>query len=143
MTSKLLQTTFNKFQSDILFCITPTSWKTLSGHFQKFRFLYLGLKVVKGNKRKSFVHSSQSCMNNIIKIIPCVEGDRSDCQPEASSVARSRRLRAVVVVEGRQSDLSPSTQSIIFMILFLSHRKSSFTHLVYLCTLGPFVKRKE
>ena len=35
-----------------------------------------------------------------IKIMPCVEGDRSDCQPEASSIARSRRLRAMVVVEG-------------------------------------------
>ena len=35
-----------------------------------------------------------------IKIMPCVEGDRSDCKPEASSTARSRRLRAVVVVEG-------------------------------------------
>ena len=41
--------------------------------------------------------------------MPCVEGDRSDCQPEASSIARSRRLRAMVVVEGWQSDLSPST----------------------------------
>ena len=30
----------------------------------------------------------------------CVEGDRSDCQPEASSFARSRRLRTMVVVEG-------------------------------------------
>ena len=37
---------------------------------------------------------------NIIKIMLCVEGDKSDCQPEASSIARSRRLRAVVVVEG-------------------------------------------
>ena len=37
---------------------------------------------------------------NIIKIMTCVEGDRSDCQPEASSIARSRRLRAMVVVEG-------------------------------------------
>ena len=37
---------------------------------------------------------------NNIKIMPCVEGDRSDCQPEASSIARSRRLRAMVVVEG-------------------------------------------
>ena len=36
----------------------------------------------------------------IIKIMPCVEGDRSDCQPEASSIARSRRLRAMVVVKG-------------------------------------------
>ena len=35
-----------------------------------------------------------------IKTMPCVEGDRSDCQPEASSIARSRRLRAMVVVEG-------------------------------------------
>ena len=37
---------------------------------------------------------------NNIKIMPCVEGDRSDCQPEASSIARSRRLRAMVVVKG-------------------------------------------
>ena len=37
---------------------------------------------------------------NNIKIMPCVEGDRSDCQPEASSIARSQRLRAMVVVEG-------------------------------------------
>ena len=36
----------------------------------------------------------------IIKIIPCVEGDISNCQPEGSSIARSRRLRAMVVVEG-------------------------------------------
>ena len=42
--------------------------------------------------------ASMSC--DIIKIMPCVEGDRSDCQPEASSIARSRRLRAMVVVEG-------------------------------------------
>ena len=26
--------------------------------------------------------------NDTIKIMPCVEGDRSDCQPEASSIAR-------------------------------------------------------
>ena len=40
------------------------------------------------------------CHTNNIKIMPCVEGDRSDCQPEASSIARSRKLRAMVVVEG-------------------------------------------
>ena len=38
--------------------------------------------------------------DNTIKIMPCVEGDRSDGQPEASSIARSRRLRAMVVVKG-------------------------------------------
>ena len=37
---------------------------------------------------------------NNIKIMLCVEGERSVCQPKASSIARSRRLRAVVVVEG-------------------------------------------
>ena len=37
---------------------------------------------------------------NIIKIMPCVGGNRSDCQPEANSIARSRRLRAMVVVKG-------------------------------------------
>ena len=44
--------------------------------------------------------SRQSQDTNIIKIMPCVEGDRPDCQPEASSIALSRRLRAMVVVEG-------------------------------------------
>ena len=72
---------------------------------------------------------------NIIKIMPSVEGDRSDCQPEASSIAQSRSLRAVAIVEVWQSDLSPSTQGMIVSL--------SFTHLVYPCTLGPFVKRKE
>ena len=28
---------------------------------------------------------------DIIKIMPCVEGDRSDCQPEASSNAQGRK----------------------------------------------------
>ena len=45
---------------------------------------------------------------DIIKIIPCTEGDRSDSQPEVSSTAW-----AMVVVEGCQSDLSPSTQGIV------------------------------
>ena len=36
----------------------------------------------------------------IIKIMPCNEGDRSDYQPDASCIARSRRLRAMVAVEG-------------------------------------------
>ena len=48
--------------------------------------------------------------------MPCVEGDKSDCQPEASSIARSQRLRAVVIVEGSQSDLSLSTQGMIVFI---------------------------
>ena len=52
--------------------------------------------------------------------MPCAEGDRSDCQPEASSIARSRRHDCFYYIESQ-----------------------SFTHLVYLCTLGPFVKRKE
>ena len=29
--------------------------------------------------------------DNNINIMPCVEGDRADCQPEPSSTARSRR----------------------------------------------------
>ena len=44
--------------------------------------------------------AAESPWSNNIKIMPCVEGDRSDCQPEASSIARSRRLRATVVVKG-------------------------------------------
>ena len=43
---------------------------------------------------------SEWVFSNIIKIMPYVEGDRSDCQPEVSSIARSRRLRVMVVVEG-------------------------------------------
>ena len=35
-----------------------------------------------------------------MKIIACAEGDRSDCVPEANSIAGSRRLRTVVAVEG-------------------------------------------
>ena len=64
-------------------------------------------------KKSLWTHSEGEKLNklksdNNIKIMPCVEGDRSDCQPEESSIARSRRLRAMVVVKGRQSDLSPS-----------------------------------
>ena len=65
-------------------------------------------------------HLSRKTLYDIIKIMPCVEGDRSDCQPKASSIARSRRLRAMVVVEGWQSDLSPQHRA----WLFLLHRKS-------------------
>ena len=69
--------------------------------------------------------------------MPC---DRSDCQPEANSIAQSRRLRAVIVIEGRQSDLSPSTQG---MIVFITHTESlSFTHLIYICTLCSFKTQK-
>ena len=45
-----------------------------------------------------------------IQIMPCVEGDRSVCQPEASSIARSRS--------------------------FYNTESLSFTHLVYLYTLA-------
>ena len=38
--------------------------------------------------------------NDTLKITRCVEGDRSDCQSEANSIAPSRELRAMVVVEG-------------------------------------------
>ena len=57
-----------------------------------------------------------SSLFNNVKVMPCVEDDRSDYQPEANSVVCSRRLWAVVVVDGRQSDLSPSTQGMIVFI---------------------------
>ena len=63
--------------------------------------------------KSKYVIALSILKSNNIKIMPCVEGDRSDCQPEASSIARSRRL---VVVEGWQSDLSPSTQGMIVFI---------------------------
>ena len=66
-------------------------------------------KVVKANSNKItrflqlrkivLLFATVEALDNI-KIMPCVEGDGSDCQPEASSIARSRRLRAMVVVEG-------------------------------------------
>ena len=43
-------------------------------------------------KLKQNIHGGRLQATNI-KIMPCVEGDRSDCQPEASSIARSRRLK--------------------------------------------------
>ena len=75
------------------------------------------------------------------KIMPCVEGDISDCQPKGSSISRSLRLRAMVAVEGLQSDLSPSTY--IGHDCFHYTESLSFTYLVYLCTVGTFVKRKK
>ena len=53
-----------------------------------------------GNRTLCPYRNFSQAINGNIKIMPCVEGDRSDCQPEESSIARSRRLRAMVVVEG-------------------------------------------
>ena len=66
-----------------------------------------------------------------MKVMPCVEGDRSDCQAEANSVARSRRLSAMVVVEGRQSDLSSSTQDMIVLITPKANRSLD----LFICVL--------
>ena len=55
----------------------------------------------KRNERRVLVFTTLSrTLWNTIKIMPCAEGDRSDCQPEASSIVRSGRLRAVVVAQG-------------------------------------------
>ena len=49
----------------------------------------------------------------VIKIImPCVEGDRSDCQPSTTTIALSR----IELASGRQSDLSPSTHGIMLIV---------------------------
>ena len=67
-----------------------------------------------------------------IKIVPCVEGDRSDCQREATSAnggCRGLTIRSVTLNMGHDC--------------FYYTERLSFTHLLYLCTLGPFVKRKE
>ena len=75
-----------------------------------------------------------------MKIIPCVEGDRSDCQPEASSNARSLRLREWWLSR---------VDKLIYHLQHTGHdcfyytESQSFTQLVYLCILGLFVKRKE
>ena len=62
-------------------------------------------------------------MENIIKIVPCVEGDRSDCQPEVSSKLYCPKPKA----EGsggwsRVDSLICHPQQRAW--LFLSHRKS-------------------
>ena len=49
--------------------------------------------------------SPHQVAEGIIKIMPCLEGDRSDSQPEANSITRSWRPRAMMVVEGWLSDL--------------------------------------
>ena len=46
-----------------------------------------------------FIYLYTSLCTEHYKIMRCVEGDKSDCQPKASSIAQSRRLRAMVVVE--------------------------------------------
>ena len=35
--------------------------------------------------------------STVIKVMFCVEGNRSDCKPETNSIAHSRSLSAVVV----------------------------------------------
>ena len=62
--------------------------------------------------------------------MPCVEGDRSDCQPLTTTIALSLRLRAIELASGWQSDLSPSTQGMIFIIFhfILFFRPHSFWH---------------
>ena len=75
-----------------------------------------------------------------MKIMPCVVGDKLDCQNESNSNAQIQRLReilVVLVVEGWQSDLSSSKQGIAVSIKSLS-----FTPNVYLFTLGPFRRHK-
>ena len=37
---------------------------------------------------------------DIIKIIPCVVGDRSDCEPKASSIAQSQRQNMALSFTG-------------------------------------------
>ena len=66
----------------------------------KFRFSTITISVIFWTGGKNSLDYLEKKYGNIIKIMPCVEGDRSDCQPEASSTAQSRRLREVVVVEG-------------------------------------------
>ena len=71
------------------------------------RLLMVGLvetKKVGRVETVSPIHSKHSGVRTVnrvarynIKIMPCVEGDRSDCQPEASSIARSRRLMIVFI----------------------------------------------
>ena len=57
-----------------------------------------------------------SCCINIIRIIHCLEGDKSDSQSKSSSVARSQSLKAMVVLDGLQFDLSSSTKGVIAFI---------------------------
>ena len=60
--------------------------------------MQLGVNSVSRHMSLDIYLNVEDCLLNNIKIMPCVEGDRSDCQPEASSIARS--LRAMMVVEG-------------------------------------------
>ena len=55
-------------------------------------------RLILGNFDENQTPGKQT--SGIIKIMLCVEGDRPDCQPEANSITRSRRLRAMVIVEG-------------------------------------------
>ena len=50
-------------------------------------------------QKVNFVHVLRNICLKIIKIMSCVEGDRSGCQPEANSIARSQRAMMVVEVD--------------------------------------------
>ena len=75
---------------------------------------------------------------SIIKIMPCVEGDRSDCQPEANSTARRQKLRAEVVL--RVDNLIYHPQRREWSLFLVNWKSIAHSHCVYLClyTLGPF-----
>ena len=69
------------------------------------------MKAVKTGDQKSFMQSGfayfiviRNCYSDNIKIMPCVEDDRSHCQPEANSIARSRfygRMKTSIQVRSR------------------------------------------
>ena len=62
--------------------------------------------------------------------MPCVEGDKSDCQPEANSGGyQGLRIWSITLNTGHGC--------------FFYTRSQSFTHLVYLYTLGLFKTQDE
>ena len=72
-----------------------------------------------------------------MKIMPFVEDDKVNFQPEAKSTAQSWRLMAIVIVEGWQSNVSPST---LDLIIFLALK---VLHLFTLSVYVPYVHLKH
>ena len=59
----------------------------LSGNLHQAKKLWMQRNQMNVMSKKSFKLAPLDFIN--IKIMPCVEGDKSDCQPKASSIAQS------------------------------------------------------
>ena len=89
--------------------------------FKKLKFPCIWYEVIRVRAKICLdVAYTVKCSECNIKVIPCVEGDGSDCQPEANSSAGSRRLEhEVVAFAVRYKNSLVYKQMTIFSLLLL------------------------